>query len=92
MNTLSNFNIRISVELKEQFVNTVKRAGKRQSDTVHELMKAAIRYFERNGNLYPPFELVPGERASTAVYIEELKPPAKVAERKPEFRTRKGRK
>lgn len=80
-----NFNIRISADMKKSFIEMLKRADKRQSDTVIELMKAAIRYFERNGNLYPPFELVPGERASTPIYIEELKLPAKVAESKEKY-------
>lgn len=50
--------IRISSELKKAFAECHVAADRDQSDTLREMMKAAVRYYERHGNLYPPWDLV----------------------------------
>lgn len=54
--------IRIDHELRTAWQSTCEKAGVDQSAISRELIKSAIRYYERNGNLYAPFEMVPGAR------------------------------
>jgi hypothetical protein len=60
----NSMRVRIHSDLQDRFAAVLKSEGKgrSQSETLRELMEAAIRYFERNGDLYPPFELMPGKR------------------------------
>jgi hypothetical protein len=60
----NSMRVRIHSDLQKRFGEVLKQEGKgrTQSETLRELMEAAIRYYERSGDLYPPFELVPGKR------------------------------
>lgn len=53
---------RLSNELKARFLEVCNKAEHDQSDVVRELIKAAIRYYDTAGDLYPPFDLIPGKR------------------------------
>jgi hypothetical protein len=54
--------VRIPDELRKQWLMVCEKTNKDSADIIREMIKAAIRYYDRNGNLYPPFELVPGSR------------------------------
>jgi hypothetical protein len=54
--------IRLPEELRREWTAACKAVGKESADLVREMIAAGIRYHSRNGNLYPPFELVPGAR------------------------------
>lgn len=62
MNKTISMNIRIDPEFRNQWADTCQKAGMDMATVSRELFKAAIRYYERNGNLYAPYELVPGAR------------------------------
>lgn len=51
--------VRVDNELREKFANIHAKEGKNRdlSDTIRELMRAAIRYYDKHGNLYPPWDL-----------------------------------
>jgi hypothetical protein len=55
-------NLRLDPDLRTAWNATCAKAGQDSSVVARELFRAAIRYFERNKNLYAPFELVPGPR------------------------------
>ncbi len=54
--------VRIEPDLRDAWNKTCEDAGQDAATVARELFKAAIRYHGRNGNLYPPFELVPAAR------------------------------
>lgn len=56
------FAARVPRELRDRWTNACEAAGQDAASIARELFQAAIRYYERNGNLYAPFELVPAAR------------------------------
>ncbi len=59
----SHLRLRLNDELKARFLGACQTAEFDQSDIVRELVKSAVRYFDKTGNLYPPWDLVASNRA-----------------------------
>ena len=58
----AHFTARMPRDLRESWNKACEGAGQDAAAVARELYLAAIRYHGRNGNLYPPFELVPAAR------------------------------
>jgi hypothetical protein len=70
----SYMRIRMDSELRKQFEKVHAASGNvtSQSATLRELIKAACRYYDKHGHLYPPWdlsrsEIAGGETQSTVV-------------------------
>ncbi len=68
-------NVRVSDELQARFADVHHRADRDQAETLRELMRAAIRYYDKHGNLYPPWELVRADIAGSSVLSEAIVAP-----------------
>ena len=62
MSKTVSMNVRIDPEFRDKWSATCQQAGMDVATVSRELFMAAIRYYERNGNLYAPFEIVAGPR------------------------------
>jgi hypothetical protein len=60
-------NVRVSEELQAKFSEMHASLDRDQSETLRELIRAAIRFYDKNGNLYPPWDLVRSEIAGGGV-------------------------
>jgi hypothetical protein len=77
MKKMGQINFRIDDDLKAEFARVHNQEGKSRdaSETIRELMRSAIRYYDKYGNLYPPWDLVAGSRAgegSTTAHVIQV--------------------